>query len=182
VGRYKDIDAVARGRRERALLIQGGHTRFIKERGIMLTRSAKAGSNAKRHSDLKTILERRRSELMHDVQHKIRDVRSDGITERDVLDEAESSEVYTQDDIEFALIQLKAETLNKIDAALRRIEEGNYGDCSECGGEIAEARLRALPFAVRCRDCEDVREATDQRQRSLAQRGVPSTLFFDLRS
>jgi DnaK suppressor protein len=148
----------------------------------MLTRRAKAASKAKRHSDLKTILESRRSELMYDVQHKIRDVRSDGITERDVLDTAESSEVYTQDDIEFALIQLKAETLNKIDAALRRIEEGNYGDCSECGGEIAEARLRALPFAVRCRDCEDVREATDQRQRSLAQRGVPSALFFDLRS
>jgi hypothetical protein len=69
----------------------------MKERaGIMLTRSAKAESKAKRHSDLTTILETRRSELMHDVQHKIRDVRSDGITERDVLDEAESSEVYTQ--------------------------------------------------------------------------------------
>jgi hypothetical protein len=72
------------------------------------------------------------------------------------------------------LIQLKAETLNKIDAALRRIEEGNYSDCSECGDEIAEARLRALPFAMRCRDCEDVREATDQRERSLAQHGRPS--------
>src|SRR5207253_6399364 len=82
--------------------------------------------------DLNTILESRRSELMHDVQHKIRDVRSEGITDRDVLDTAESSEVDTQDDIEFALIQMKAETLNKIDAALRRIDEGSYGDCSEC--------------------------------------------------
>jgi hypothetical protein len=41
------------------------------------------------------------------VHDKIRDVRSDGITERGVLDTAESSEVDTQDDIEFALIQLK---------------------------------------------------------------------------
>ena len=148
----------------------------------MLTGSAKAQSKKKQHGDVKTILETRRADLMHDVQHRIRDVRSDGITERDVLDTAESSEAYIQDDIEFALIQLKAETLNKIDAALRRIEEGNYGDCSECGGEIAEARLRALPFAVRCRDCEDVREASDQRERSLALRGAASALFFDLRS
>jgi DnaK suppressor protein len=117
----------------------------------MLTRKAKAGPKPNRLRDLDTILESRRSELMHDVPHKIRDVRSDSITDRDVLDTAESSEVDTQDDIEFALIQMKAETLNKIDAALRRIGEGSYRDCSECGSEIAEARLRALPFAVRCR-------------------------------
>jgi DnaK suppressor protein len=119
---------------------------------------------------------------VRDVQYKIRDVRSDGITDRDVLDTAESSEVDTQDEIEFSLIQLKAETLNQIDAALRRIDEGSYGDCSECGAEIAEARLRALPFAVRCRDCEDVRETTDKRERSLLQRGGPSALFLDLHS
>jgi DnaK suppressor protein len=148
----------------------------------MLRRTAKARARANRLGDLKTILESRRSELVRDVQHKIRDVRSDGITDRDVLDTAESSEVDTQGEIEFSLIQLKAETLNKIDAALRRIEEGSYGDCSECGGEIAEARLRALPFAVRCRDCEDVREATDKRERSLLQRGGPSALFLDLHS
>ena len=148
----------------------------------MLTRTAKAEAKANRLEDLKATLESRRSELAHDVHDKIRDVRSDGITERGVLDTAESSEVDTQDDIELALIQLKAEALNKIDAALHRIDEGTYGDCSDCGAEIAEARLRALPFAVRCRDCEDVREVTDQRERSMAQRGGPAALFLDLRS
>lgn len=148
----------------------------------MLTRTATAEAKANRLEDLKTTLESRRSELAHDVHDKIRDVRSDGITKRGVLDTAESSEVDTQDDIEFALIQLKAEALNKIDAALHRIDEGTYGDCSDCGAEIAEVRLQALPFAVRCRDCEDVREVTDQRERSMAQRGGPAALFLDLRS
>lgn len=148
----------------------------------MRTRNAKAEAKANRLEVLKTTLERRRSELVHDVRDKIRDVRSDGITERGVLDTAESSEVDTQDDIEFALIQLKAEALNKVDAALHRIDDGTYGDCSDCGAEIAEARLRALPFAVRCRDCEDVREVTDRRERSMAQRGGPAALFLDLRS
>jgi DnaK suppressor protein len=77
------------------------------------------------------------------------------------------------------LIQLKAETLKNIDIALRRIEQGDYGDCFECGNEIAEARLRALPFAVRCRNCEALREASDRRERSMAYRGS-SGLFADL--
>ena len=101
--------------------------------------------------------------------------------DRDVVDAAEISEVDIQDDIGFALIQLKTETLKKIDTALRRIEEGDYGDCFECGGEIAEARLRALPFAVRCRDCEAVSEAIDRTDRPMAYR-PSSTLFGDLSS
>ena len=60
-----------------------------------------------------------------------------------MLDEGEASEVDIQEDIGFALIQMKAETLNKIDAALRRLGEGTYGECCECGDEIPEARLRA---------------------------------------
>ena len=73
----------------------------------------------------------------------------------------ETAEVDIQEDIEFALIQMKAETLNKINEALARLDEGRYGHCYECGDEIAEARLRALPFAVRCKDCEEERENGD---------------------
>ena len=47
-----------------------------------------------------------------------------------------SFEADIQDDIEFALIQMKAETLNRIDRALRRINEATYGCCFECGSEI----------------------------------------------
>jgi DnaK suppressor protein len=127
------------------------------------------------------MLESRRAELSQEVQGRIRDVRSDGTGDRGVLDGAENSEIDIQDDIGFALIQMKAETVKKIDTALRRIEEGDYGECFECGGDIAQARLRALPFAVRCRDCEAAREATDERERSVASRGS-STLFVDSNS
>ncbi|MBY0493356.1 MAG: TraR/DksA C4-type zinc finger protein [Cyanobacteria bacterium] len=37
-------------------------------------------------------------------------------------------------------------------------------DCFECGEEIAEARLRALPFAVRCKDCEEALETVGQQR------------------
>ena len=96
------------------------------------------------------------------------------------MDQGETSEVDIQEDIELALIQMKAETLNKINEALARLEEGRYGLCFECGDEIAEARLRALPFAVRCKDCEAARETAEQRERMMAQRRGSSALFFDM--
>ena len=138
-----------------------------------------AATNGSRNHELRMMLEGRRRELVFEVQGKIRDGRRDFTNEREVLDEGDSSEVDIQEDIEFALIQMKAETLNKIDAALRRLEEGTYGVCFECGDEIAEARLRALPFAVRCKDCEEAREAAELRERMTQRRGS-STLFVDM--
>jgi len=146
------------------------------------TRQAKASARTSRYNELKKMLEDRRRELMNDVQGRIRDVRADGGNDRDVLDQGESSEIDIQDDIEFALIQMKSETLNKINEALRRLEEGTYGNCFECGEEIAEARLRALPFAVRCKDCEEARETAEQRERQLAQKRGGAPLFFDMSS
>ena len=145
------------------------------------TKSTKAAAGkTSRYNELRTMLEERRRELLSEVQGKIRDVRADGNKEREVLDQGESSEVDIQEDIEFALIQMKSETLNKINEALRRLEEGTYGNCFECGDEIAQARLRALPFAVRCKDCEQARETAEQRERMLARKSGSSTLFFDM--
>ena len=134
---------------------------------------------ASRINDLKAMLESRRREVVHELHEKIRAARTEGITDRDVLDDAESSELDIQGEIGFALIQLKMEMLKQIDAALRRLEEGSYGDCFECGAEIAQARLRALPFAVRCRECEQSREADERERFSGQRRGFP-TLFLDL--
>jgi DnaK suppressor protein len=134
------------------------------------TRRTKTSAKTSRYNELKQMLEDRRRALMTEVQGRIRDVRADGNKDREVLDQGESSEVDIQEDIEFALIQMKSETLNKINEALRRLDEGTYGNCFECGDEIAEARLRALPFAVRCKDCEEARETAEQRERMLAQR------------
>jgi len=145
----------------------------------MATTTKTKGAAKNRYTELKKMLEDRRRELMNEVQGRIRDVRTDSSKDREVLDQGESSEVDIQEDIEFALIQMKSETLNKIDAALRRLEDGTYGDCFECGDQISEARLRALPFAVRCKDCEEARETAEQRERALAKRGS-SGLFFDM--
>src|SRR5690242_15212537 len=143
------------------------------------TTKTKVAAKTSRYNELRKMLEERRRELMTAVQDKMRDVRAEGGKDRDVLDQGESSEVDIQEDIEFALIQMKSETLNKIDAALRRLEEGTYGDCFECGDEISEARLRALPFTVRCKDCEEARETAELRERMAQRRGSSSAYLFD---
>ena len=144
------------------------------------TKKTKASAKTSRYNELRQMLEDRRRELMNEVQDRIRDVRGEGNKDREVLDQGESSEVDIQEDIEFALIQMKSETLNKIDEALHRLEEGTYGNCFECGEEIAEARLRALPFAGRCKECEEARDTAEQRDRLMAQRRGSSNLFFDM--
>ena len=143
------------------------------------TTKTKTAAKTSRYKELKKMLETRRRELMTQVQGKMRDVRADSMKDREVLDQGESSEVDIQDDIEFALIQMKSETLSKVNEALRRLDENTYGNCFECGDEISEARLRALPFAVRCKDCEEARETAEQRERVQARRSS-STLFFDM--
>lgn len=141
----------------------------------------KQGSRS-RYSELKKMLEDRRRELQAEVKGKMRDVRAEGAwggKQSEVFDAVESSEADTQDDLEFALIQMKSETLNKVTDALARLEQGDYGNCFECGEEIAEKRLRALPFAVRCKDCEEARENAQQRERQAARRGSAG-LFLDM--
>ena len=148
-------------------------------KGKKKTAVATEAPTAARYDELKKMLLERQREIMNEVQGKIRDVRAEG-SEKDheVLDPGETSEVDIQEDIEFALIQMKAETLNKINEALSRLEEGTYGRCFECGDEIAEQRLRALPFAVRCKDCEEARENAQKRERMAARRGA-SSLFYE---
>ncbi len=143
--------------------------------------TAVAAPESTRYDELKRMLQERQRELTQEVQGRIRSVRADGAEKpHEVMDQGETSEVDIQEDIELALIQMKAETLNKINEALARLETGRYGHCFECGDEITEARLRALPFAVRCKDCEEARENAANRERMLTQRRGSSSLFYDL--
>ena len=144
---------------------------------------AAAEAPSSRYSDLKQMLTERRREIQAEVQGKMRGVREEGTwggKMNEVLDAVESAEADIQEDLEFALVQMKSETLNKINDALARLETGNYGNCFDCGEEIAEKRLRALPFAVRCKDCEQARENAEQRERQLQARRGTSSLFLDM--
>ena len=144
--------------------------RVMRSRGASVAQPPKMARE--RYDELRQILEERRREILSEVQEKMRGVRQEGALgeAQGVLDAAETSEADIQDDIEFALIQMKSETLQNIEEALARLDEGTFGYCFECGDEISERRLRALPFALRCKDCEEAREIAEQRQRQNSQR------------
>ena len=130
-----------------------------------------------RNADLRQMLSERRSEMQDDVQRRIRDGRTD--RPKEVRDDLEHSDADSQGDIELALLQMRAQTLTRIDEALVRLDAGEYGSCVTCDGEIARRRLRALPFAVRCQACEGKREHEQAVARQLAQRRGSLPLLAD---
>jgi DnaK suppressor protein len=118
-------------------------------------------SSHKRQAILREMLEERRQE----ISDKLRSLRESLPAE---LAQVRDAEEQSLDDfvheVDFALMQMKTETLHRIDDALRRLGRGDYGVCAECDGDIAEARLAALPFAELCRDCQ---ESLEQRTSEL---------------
>lgn len=61
-------------------------------------------------------------------------------------------------------IQRSTRTLTHIKEALVRLEDGSYGICHECDSEIADKRLAAIPWAVRCVKCEERADENDMNQ------------------
>jgi len=132
------------------------------------------GNTRERHDELKAILEGRRQVLLADLNGRLRGVRSEiGSRPLEGQDFGEVAVTEMQDDIQFALLEMRAETLNKIDEALVRLDNGLYGYCLECGDEVSEARLRALPFALRCVECESARESAARTNQLQMRRAGP---------
>lgn len=110
--------------------------------------------------ELKGMLEGKRDELRREVKEKRRNIASVG-----TMGEIHPTGNFTDDanmvaeqDMELALLEMKAKTVEAYDQALVKLEMNEYGHCSVCGEPIAFKRLKALPFAIRCKDCEEADE------------------------
>jgi len=127
-----------------------------------MTRSRTAVDH-ERHEVLRRMLEDRRME----IQDKLRSIRESlPAAVAEVKDAEEQSVNDFVQDMDFALMEMKSETLGKIDEAIHHLEHGTYGTCAECNREIAEARLKAVPFATLCRDCQEREENRDIEERA----------------
>src|SRR3954447_16591637 len=82
------------------------------------------------------------SELSHIDQHP-------GDNATDLVDQ----------DRENALLEAAEGQRSQIRAALKRIDDGTYGSCVDCGGAISDARLAVWPEAARCLECQTRAEA-----------------------
>lgn len=68
-------------------------------------------------------------------------------------------------EINYLLSDRDRSKLASIDQALERIEEGTYGICESCEGEITNERLKAMPFTRLCVQCQSEREVEAKRNR-----------------
>jgi len=95
-----------------------------------------------------------------EVLAQLRDQRGGRIGRAEAAAQAreEASEDWAQADAErdlaFAMEERESAELVAIDEALKRVADGSYGLCVDCGASIATARLHASPTALRCIDCQ----------------------------
>lgn len=73
----------------------------------------------------------------------------------DIVDRANNS--YNREFM-FLLSNSERQTLHLVDRALARMEKGTYGACRNCGRDIGPARLKAVPWARYCIDCQELAE------------------------
>jgi RNA polymerase-binding protein DksA len=67
---------------------------------------------------------------------------------------ADAGSLTLDREIDYTLEEAAQERLKETEAALERIESGNYGLCTSCGAKITSERLEALPWASLCIDCK----------------------------
>lgn len=101
-------------------------------------------------------LEEMRAQTVRSVKQEITEGREhqkdDGMDTYDLASDARDQEISV------ILTDRVREKLGAIDEALGRMDDGSYGVCEECGLDIAEGRLLALPFTRLCVSCQSDRE------------------------
>jgi RNA polymerase-binding protein DksA len=107
----------------------------------------------------RTLLEEERGRVQHAIAHLQGD--HPGSLDEETEELASASDNHMGDvasttvdrEIDYSLGGHSEQVLGEIDAALRRLDAGTYGTCTNCGREIAPERLDARPWASLCIDC-----------------------------
>jgi RNA polymerase-binding transcription factor len=87
------------------------------------------------------------------------------VDQRDIL--ADTTDIASEEsdrDMTLRMHDHERKLVDEIRAALKRIDEGEYGVCEACGDDIGERRLLARPMATHCIDCMTELETTQRRE------------------
>ena len=118
------------------------------------SKPSKAAGNG--FEDLRQQLIVQRQEIMDLYEHDLREgQRASDEGSEDVVDRANSA--YNREFM-FSLSGTERDTLFMIEEALERLDSGGYGTCNHCSDEIPPARLKAVPWARYCIDCQELEE------------------------
>lgn len=112
----------------------------------------------------------KQQELLDNIARFDNDARESRSAEvEDPIDQVTSSELKAG---AFAVSTVEARTLEQVRAALRRIEDGAYGECIDCGRPIEPARLQAVPWTPYCKADQEKHESQDAASRPFDLDGV----------
>ena len=100
--------------------------------------------------DIKAMLQKEKENLIEEILKNKEQV----VTEHEIGDEIDSSVEEQERKLTMLLHDREQEKLEKIEEAIRRIEENNYGNCEECSEPISKQRLMIVPFARLCINCQ----------------------------
>lgn len=120
-----------------------------------------------RRERLRKLLIKKREDIVKEAKSEIKKFKTGEKKQivETVMDDGDLSVVDLSEDISLKQLSTHREMLIKIDAALRKIDDNTYGICEECGDEISEERLKILPFAIYCRDCQEKKEMMEKLER-----------------
>ena len=115
--------------------------------------------------DLRRVLDERRALLLEELARDAGRVREERFGELagSVHDLADESIAALLSDVGNAELSRDVAELREVDAARRRLAEGVYGICVDCGSDIGLQRLHAEPAAARCIECQARHEKTYRR-------------------
>lgn len=100
-----------------------------------------------------------KEQLHADRDATVQHMQDDAMNFPDILDRAVLEEEHK---LEWQAREREHKLINKIDLALARIKQGDYGYCDECGAEIGIRRLEARPTATQCIDCKTIDEIRER--------------------
>lgn len=113
--------------------------------------------------ELRTTLLEWRSLVQQQIHDLLAQYRDHSANHNDsVLDLEDLSLRNSTADQQLSLLEARNRTRMMLDTALRRLDDGEYGLCEDCGAEISAGRLRALPFAKRCLSCQHQAELLEK--------------------
>ena len=116
--------------------------------------------NARTRARYKKQLQALLSELMEKSDETINGMENQ---RADFADPADRASFESSRHRELRIRERELNLIFKIKSALKRIDEGTFGICEECGGPIDAKRLRARPVTTMCIDCKTAQEEMEKR-------------------
>lgn len=116
----------------------------------------------KQIEELRRLVEKRRTQLLAELREDAARARDEPYSEHagSTPDSGDESVATLIADLEQADLNRDLDELRAVEAAWRRLKDGAYGICVDCGGEVGYARLKAFPAAARCVSCQERHEKT----------------------